>query len=199
MSRNLPARPSLEYLKKEAKSLLDVLQQRDASAQLTDAQHALARDYGFASWPKLKSHVESMPAPAPTLVPGSAEREGGHPFAGRWVADVARSTRHPANMFQRATIDIAVDGHTVDINDESVDEAGKVLRNHNTIVADGAGHPTSNGFVLTATWQGAHGLETVATKNGEAVGRGTYTVSADGRQLTITASDQVIVLKRAIN
>ncbi len=30
MSRNLPARPNLEFLKKEAKSLLDVLLQRDA-------------------------------------------------------------------------------------------------------------------------------------------------------------------------
>ena len=60
MSRNLPARPNLEFLKKEAKSLLDVLLQRDPAAQLADAQHALARDYGFASWPKLKAHVESL-------------------------------------------------------------------------------------------------------------------------------------------
>lgn len=31
MSRNLPARPNLEYLKKEAKDLLDVLQRSDAA------------------------------------------------------------------------------------------------------------------------------------------------------------------------
>ena len=126
MSRNLPARPSLEFLKKEAKSLLDVLQQRDATAQLADAQHALARDYGFASWPKLKAHVESMAVSAP------AEREGGHPFVGRWIANVARSKRHPANMFQRAIIEFAVSGNTVNVDDEFVDESGRVVRGHNT-------------------------------------------------------------------
>src|SRR5688572_21593963 len=116
MSRNLPARPNLEFLKKEAKSLLDVLLQRDPAAQLADAQHALARDYGFASWPKLKAHVESAAA-AHEPAPRSAEREGGHPFAGRWIANVARSRRHPANMFQRAVLEFAVDGNSVNIDD----------------------------------------------------------------------------------
>lgn len=51
---------------------------------------------------------------------------------------------------------------------------------------------------MTATWRGARALETLATKNGEVVGRGTYTVSADGRQLTIASNDnQVVVLDRA--
>lgn len=196
MSRNLPARPNLEFLKKEAKSLRDVLRQRDAAAQLADAQHALARDYGFASWPKLKAHVESMAESALALAPRSAEREGGHPFAGRWIADVARSQRHPANLFERAVIDLAVSGNTVNIDDEFVDDAGRVVRGHNTIVADGVEHPTPNGFVVTAAWRGAHVLEFVATKNGEVVGRGEYTLSADGRNLTISAADQVIVLDR---
>lgn len=42
MSRNLPVRPNLEYLKKEAKALLEVLQQQNAAAKLADAQHALS-------------------------------------------------------------------------------------------------------------------------------------------------------------
>jgi hypothetical protein len=116
---------------------------------------------------------------------------------GRWIANVARSKRHPANMFQRAIIEFAVSGNTVNVDDEFVDEAGRVVRGNNTIVADGAEHPTPNGFVVTAAWRGAHALETVATKNGEVVGRGEYTVSADGRHLTISAGDQVIVLDRA--
>ena len=196
MSRNLPDRPNLEFLKKEAKSLLDVLLQRDGAAQLADAQHALAREYGFASWPKLKAHVESIAVSAPALALRTAEREGGHPFAGRWIADVARSTRHPANLFQRAIIEFAVNGNTVDIANEFVDASGRVERGHNTLVADGVEHPTPNGFVVTAAWRGTTALEFVATKNGEVVGRGEYTVSADGRNLTIHASDQVIVLDR---
>jgi hypothetical protein len=185
MSRNLPDRPNLEYLKKEAKALLVTMQQTDAAAQLADAQHALAREYGFASWPKLKAHVDSMVAV--------------HPLAGRWVADVAQSKRHPANRFQRATIDFAVNGNTVDIDDEFVDEAGAVIRNHNTIVADGLAHETPNGFVVTATWRGHRALDTVATKNGEVEGRASYAVSTDGRTLTISANEgkQVIVLDRA--
>lgn len=194
MSRNLPARPNLEFLKKEAKSLLDVLLQRDGAAQLADAQHALARDYGFASWPKLKAHVESQAMA--TLAPRSAAREGGHPFAGRWIANVGQSKRHPANLFQRAVIEFAVNGNTVDIDDEFVDESGRVVRGHNTLVADGVEHPTPNGFVVTAAWRGATALETVVTRNGEVEGRVQYTVSADGRNLTMTARDQVIVLDR---
>lgn len=59
MSRDLPPRPDLEHLKKQAKALLRSMRERDATATLADALHALARDYGFASWPKLKTHVES--------------------------------------------------------------------------------------------------------------------------------------------
>jgi hypothetical protein len=187
MSRNLPDRPNLEFLKKEAKALLDSWQRTDPAAQLADAQHALAREYGFASWPKLKTHVDAAAAAA------------AHPLACRWVADVAQSKRHPANQFQRAIINFAVNGNTVKIDDEFVDEAGAVIRNHNTIAADGAAHPTPNGFVVIATWHGRHALDTVATKNGEVVGRGQYAVSPDGRRLTISANegDQVIVLDRA--
>ena len=59
MPRDLPDRPDLEHLRKQAKALLRELRQRDANTSLADALHALAREYGFASWPKLKAHVES--------------------------------------------------------------------------------------------------------------------------------------------
>lgn len=54
--RPLPAKPDLRHLKLQAKDLL-----RDGQAKsLSDAQFRLARSYGFASWPKLKAHVESL-------------------------------------------------------------------------------------------------------------------------------------------
>jgi ankyrin repeat protein len=56
MSRELPQKPSLEFLKKQAKELLRNTQQ----GKLADAQHALANEYGFSTWAKLKSHVESL-------------------------------------------------------------------------------------------------------------------------------------------
>lgn len=183
MSRNLPERPNLEFLKKEAKTLLESLRLRDSAAQLADAQFALAREYGFDSWPRLKAHVDAASM---------------SPLTGRWIADVARSKRHPDNQFRSATIVFAVNGNTVSVADEFVDERGKAVRNRHTIEADGVPHPMDGGFVLTARWLARHDLETVATRNGVEVGRGRYTVSADGRQLTIVSNgDQVIVLDRA--
>ncbi len=69
MSRQLPEKPSLEFLKKEAKELRAVRQ-----GKLADAQHALANDYGFASWAKLKSHVEAL-ALTPELAFTAAVRD----------------------------------------------------------------------------------------------------------------------------
>ncbi|HEY6223991.1 MAG TPA: ankyrin repeat domain-containing protein [Gemmatimonadales bacterium] len=81
MTRRLPEHPSLEHLKKQAKVLLDDLRSGNpvaheryrallsraapAAPRLADAQLALAREYGFASWAKLKAHVEAIGADPP--------------------------------------------------------------------------------------------------------------------------------------
>jgi ankyrin repeat protein len=67
MSTPLPAAPSLEQLRKQAKEL--VRKQRGGSAplRLSDAQLALAREYGFPSWPRLKAYVERVAANGPGL------------------------------------------------------------------------------------------------------------------------------------
>ncbi|MGE5143798.1 MAG: hypothetical protein ACM3OA_10210, partial [Acidobacteriota bacterium] len=51
----LPARPSLEQLRKQAKEL-----SRSAGVPLHQAQLDLARRYGFESWPKLVHSVEAV-------------------------------------------------------------------------------------------------------------------------------------------
>lgn len=62
MSLELPAKPNLEHLRKQAKDLLRQWPQGNAATswKLADAQHAIARNYGFATWPKLKEHVDSL-------------------------------------------------------------------------------------------------------------------------------------------
>src|SRR5215213_313803 len=55
-SRALPERPNLRHLKDQAKDLLKA----GAAASIADAQFEIARLYGFASWPKLKAHIESL-------------------------------------------------------------------------------------------------------------------------------------------
>jgi ankyrin repeat protein len=54
--RQLPEHPDLRHLKDQAKDLFRAGQ----AASLANAQLQVARQYGFASWPKLKAHVESL-------------------------------------------------------------------------------------------------------------------------------------------
>ncbi len=83
-SRALPASPSLEQQKKQARELLRAARAGDPAAlrrfrehhprfsersshpALADAQLVLAREYGFASWPKLKACIDRVSRPGPT-------------------------------------------------------------------------------------------------------------------------------------
>ena len=189
MSQSLPAHPDLDHLRKQAKARLDELRRRDPEAKLADALHALAREYGFASWPKLKVHVRALSEAA-------AARKAESPFAGRWVADIGRSTRHPANQFQRAVMDFSVADDSVRITHGYIDDAGRREHGAVTVHADGRERVGDNGYGLTAIWRSPNLLETEATKDGEVVGRGSYEVSADGTMLTIVGPEQMIVLMR---
>jgi ankyrin repeat protein len=77
-TRSLPDDPSFEHLRKQAKRLRDGVRTGDAEAlavvrefhprageilpqiSLVDAQFAVARAYGFASWTKLKQHLAAI-------------------------------------------------------------------------------------------------------------------------------------------
>src|SRR5436309_6385712 len=59
-SRDLPRRPSLEHLRNEARDLHRERKATDPDAKLSHAQLAVARSYGFPSWPKLREHVETI-------------------------------------------------------------------------------------------------------------------------------------------
>lgn len=73
MTNSLPASPSIENLKKQAKTLLKTWRSGDAKSlarlravqtpvgrpRLADCQFVLAREAGFASWPQLKVAVEA--------------------------------------------------------------------------------------------------------------------------------------------
>ncbi|MCC7409938.1 MAG: hypothetical protein IT442_17865 [Phycisphaeraceae bacterium] len=86
MPRSLPPRPTMDHLRKEAKAILHAYRERDASVlptlrrlaqfsragdaeifaakvALHEAQYALALNYGFVSWEKLKERVEASAPP----------------------------------------------------------------------------------------------------------------------------------------
>lgn len=103
MIQELPVRPSLEHLKAQAKDLLDAFRHQAPPAlqrfrqslpglrglsdpalsaralALHDAQSVIAREYGFASWARLRAHVENAAALQPahsqgeTLAPSLPE------------------------------------------------------------------------------------------------------------------------------
>jgi hypothetical protein len=56
VTRPLPDRPNLRHLKDQAKDLLET----GRAESVAGAQLKIARLYGFASWPKLKAHVDSL-------------------------------------------------------------------------------------------------------------------------------------------
>lgn len=55
-TQTLPERPDLRHLKDQARDLFN----EGYAKSLADAQFQIARRYGFASWPKLKGHVDSL-------------------------------------------------------------------------------------------------------------------------------------------
>jgi uncharacterized protein (TIGR03067 family) len=86
VEKNLPARPNLDHLRRQAKSLLAALESGETEAvstilqhlpaakgmtaeqvlktrfRLADAQSTIARKSGFGSWPQLARHVEQLRA-----------------------------------------------------------------------------------------------------------------------------------------
>ena len=77
---SLPPAPSVEQLRKQAKELLRAHRAGapDAVARvaahdpgeplkLTGAQHVVAREHGFPSWPRLKAYAERVAAHGPYL------------------------------------------------------------------------------------------------------------------------------------
>lgn len=124
MSRQLPPSPSLEQLKKQAKSLLkrqqaadpealnrirenhprwkNLTQERAAASPfaLADAQLVIAKEYGFASWSKLQSHVKTLEAASST-------------------AEAVASLRDAAGKGDLARLNALLDAHP-----ELIDERG---------------------------------------------------------------------------
>jgi len=183
MSRVLPAQPNLDHLKKQAKELLREMEQRNPDSKLADAQHTIALEYGFASWPTLKAHVDSLSRPA-----GLAQASVGSLLVGNWTANPSKSKQHPDRRIRGATLQFAVVGDTVTITDVVVDASGQ-QEHTNTIQADGKEHRSGQSprYAVVAHWRSSHALDVVATKDGQLEGRVTYEASADGKTLTVTA------------
>jgi ankyrin repeat protein len=67
MTAPLPAAPSMEQLRKQATQLVRERREGTEPLRLSEAQLALAREYGFPSWPRLEAYVDRVRAGGPGL------------------------------------------------------------------------------------------------------------------------------------
>jgi uncharacterized protein (TIGR03067 family) len=159
MADKLPARPNLDHLRRQAKALLASLRSGDAEAaatllshlpvargmtlqqvreaafRLADAQSAIARKTGFASWPALARHVDQLRALEGTWAFSSLEIEGtAMPPAmfesSRLLIDGDRfCTEAPEAVYEGVfNIDVEADPHHIDIEFVTGPEASNINR-----------------------------------------------------------------------
>jgi ankyrin repeat protein len=126
MSKSLPPRPDLRWLRDEAKT-----RRRNGEFPSPALAHlAMAREYGFASWPRLKAHVDAL-----TL--GAAERAA--------ILIASACSDNPRRAATILELDPAIARHdlaTACVAGE-VDEVARRLRAH----PDAAHEPTEpNGW-----------------------------------------------------
>jgi len=155
VDKNLPPRPDLDHLRRQAKGLLSALEAGDPEAvstilhhlpaargmnseqvrragfRLADAQSAVARRTGFASWPQLARHVDQLRALEGTWEFASLEIEGQTvPPAGlvasRLLIDGDRfRTESPEATYEGVfNIDVESVPHGIDIEFVAGPEAG---------------------------------------------------------------------------
>ena len=166
MSERLPARPHLDHLRRRAKALLATLQEGDPEAvttfqehlpaardmtgeqvrkagfRLADAQSAVARKMGFASWPQLARHVETLRALEGTwsferLVVAGNTLPATSLTASRILIDGDRfRTESPEAIYEGTfNIDVEAEPQAIDIEFVEGPEAGNT--NHGIFRLDG--------------------------------------------------------------
>jgi uncharacterized protein (TIGR03067 family) len=166
MAKNLPPRPNLDHLRRQAKALLAAIEKCDAEAvatirehlpaakgmtakqvrntkyRLADAQSAIARKTGFASWPQLARHVEQLRALEGTWAFAYLEVDGAVlPAASlqssRILIDGDRfRTESPEAIYEGVfNINVESDPHEIEIEFISGPEAGN--RNFGNFRLDG--------------------------------------------------------------
>jgi len=121
----LPIRPSLTHLRKQAKELLQRLREQVPDATLAQAQHALARECGFASWPALKAHVElRVRLPRPVAFHRYSPRAKEAVFFARIEASMgARHTLEPEHVLLGLIRADQMDGHRLFREPAALEEA----------------------------------------------------------------------------
>ncbi|WP_103350340.1 ankyrin repeat domain-containing protein [Amycolatopsis sp. CA-128772] len=137
----LPAKPSLDQLRKRAKDLA-----RAEAVKLSEAQFRIARDHGFPSWPKLQAYVRRVTEHGETLqhpyhqdVAYYAERALG------LLASAEDDTPGAKEPFVRWNQPLARDGARAVVAREHGFGSWKALRDHVKSLVD-SGEPFARAY-----------------------------------------------------
>ena len=109
----LPGRPNIDQLRRQARDLLrDAADGESAAlariravserASLSAAQLAVAREYGFASWPALHAEVQRRLAGLPSGEGGAGRAEASWSFGGASPIETAAGTLYPGGLVASA-------------------------------------------------------------------------------------------------
>jgi hypothetical protein len=206
MPQLLPQFPNLEHLKGQAKDVLRVGRRRHPAWKLAHAQHAVARGYGFTSWPDLKTHTESLrphsPASPIRRRGTDGERESGkeHPLAGTWVFNPSRSKMQASSqiLHDGVMLEFSIGAGAITMTQAVVDPSGHDIAVKLTIRTDGSGQPVrfGQGLVLEARMAESQRIEAVIRNGDRIVSQGTYEVSPDRQTLAFNTADTQMVFDR---
>lgn len=105
----LPGRPDIDQLRRQARELLRAAADGEPSAlarirafsdrvSLSAAQLAVAREYGFASWPALHAEVDRRLAGLPSGEGGARPGEVSWSFGGASPIEIAAGTLYPGGL-----------------------------------------------------------------------------------------------------
>ena len=199
MSLHLPHRPNLDLLKRQAKSALRVGRLLFPSWRLADAQRALARGYGVATWTDLKRSVvvqrrlTASPAagatgPTPELDTQAPKVPRG--FIGAWLSRIAER--------DRVAMEIAAVGGALQLTQVFVGVDGGATANSLLLRIDGRDHqlPVGDRLLVRARWLDERTLHTTVTRDGQTVGESSYVLSEDGHTLCVDAATRRLVFGR---
>jgi ankyrin repeat protein len=158
---SLPAAPSLEQLRKQAKDLLRAWRDGDDAAatrvaahhpapdeplKLAGAQLVVAREHGFASWPRLRAYVERVAEHGPNLQ--HAYHEDVDYYEGRAYglrASAEDGTEDALGAFERWDAPLTQEGARTVIAREHGFGSWAALRRHVTSLRDG-GEPFAGAY-----------------------------------------------------
>jgi ankyrin repeat protein len=138
MTTPLPAAPSLEQLRKQAKELVRERRTGAEPLRLSDAQLEVARAYGFASWPRLKAYVERVSAHGPGLAHAFVDEVGYYEDRAEGLRSVVASGLENGIAVVRAHHPALADASDDDVRAISAADARLVLaREHGFAGWDG--------------------------------------------------------------